>query len=65
MNDPARIGYVLDNYDSVEVLTQSGDLDYSTGFNMADNTPAPMLMFKKRVDGTYYVVEAVPDSKYN
>jgi len=65
MNDPARVGYVLDNYDSVEVLTQSGDLDYSTGFNMADNTPAPMLMFKKRVDGTYYVVEAVPDSKYN
>ena len=65
LNDPARIGYVLDNYDSVKIATyKSGDLDTSAEFRTKDNRPAPMLVYKKKVNGTYYVVEAVPESKF-
>lgn len=65
LNDPARIGYVLHNYDSVEQTTyKSGEADLSAEFRGADNKPAPMLKYKKKVNGTYYVVEAVPESKY-
>lgn len=65
LNDPARIGYVLHNYDSVEQTTyKSGEADLSAEFRGADNKPAPMLKYSKKVNGTYYVVEAVPESKY-
>lgn len=65
VNDMARMGYVLDNYDDVEVVTyESGDIDYSSEFRDSENNPAPMLKFSKKVNGTYYVVEAIPESKY-
>lgn len=65
-NDAARIGYVLDNYDSVVQTTykKSGDADYSAEFRTKDNVPAPMLKFSKKVNGTFYVVEAIPESKH-
>lgn len=34
-------------------------------YRNADNSQAPLIRFEKRVDNTYYVVEAVPDSKAN
>ena len=34
------------------------------GVNIAYDTPAPLLRYSKAIDGTYYVVEAIPDSKY-
>lgn len=65
LNDASRIGYVLDNYDNVEVAEyESGDADYSREFRTKDNRPAPMLKYSKKVNGTYYVVEAIPESKY-
>lgn len=65
LNDPARVGYVLRNYDTVERATySSGDADLSAEFRDANNNPAPMLKYSKKVNGTYYVVEAVPESKY-
>lgn len=65
MDDLARVGYVLDNYDSVEVATEGEDeVDVSAEFRDKNNRPAPMLKYSKRVDGTYYVVQAVPDSKW-
>lgn len=65
MNDLARMGYILDNYDKVEVVTySSGEADLSSEFRTKDNEPAPMLKFSKKVNGTYYVVEAIPESKY-
>lgn len=65
LNDIARIGYVLDNYDDVRLATYpSGDQRFSEGFQNSDNSPAPMVVFTKKVNGTYYVVEAVPDTKY-
>ena len=65
VNDLARIAYVLDNYDTVNQATYaSGDIKYSQEFRGKNNGPAPMLVFAKKVNGTYYVIEAVPDIQY-
>ena len=65
VNDLARIAYVLDNYDTVNQATYaSGDIKYSQEFRGKNNRPAPMLVFSKKVNGTYYVIEAVPDTQY-
>lgn len=66
LNDAARIGYVLDNYDTVEqaVYDRTGEPDTSAEFRDRNNRPAPMLKYSKKVNGTYYVVEAVPDTNY-
>ena len=57
-DDIGRIGYVLDNYDDIELLD-----DTSKEFRDKNQRPAPMVRMSKRVDGTFYVVEAVPDAK--
>ena len=65
LNDPARIAYVLNHYDHVEQTTyKSGEVDRSAEFRTKDNMPAPMLKYSKKVNGTYYVVEAIPESKH-
>lgn len=66
LNDAARIGYVLANYDNVEIARykKSGEADYSKEFSDKNNRPAPKLKFSKKVNGTYYVIEAVPESSY-
>lgn len=61
--DIARVEYILENFDGYEqVLNSNGSPDYSSQFRDRNNKPAPMVRFYKKVDGTYYVVEAVPDS---
>ncbi len=60
VEDLARIEYVLDNYDDIEKGT--ADKVYTKYMN-SDNTPAAKVICSKRVNGNYYVVEAVPDSK--
>lgn len=59
INDIGRIQYVLENYDSVVDggTTQS----YVTNVD-GKNRPAKTVLFSKAVNGTYYVVEAVPDT---
>ncbi len=58
--DVGRLQYVLDNYDTVELLEKQSI------FNNSGNTAnAPLVRFSKRVNGTIYVVEAVADSKNN
>lgn len=65
LNDAARIGYVLQNYDSVKrVLTGDGSQEYSYGYVGKENKASPLVKFEKKINGTYYVVEAVPDSNY-
>lgn len=56
INDIARIGYVLENYDAVDL----GDV--SKEFKNKDGSPSRKLLFTKKINGTYYVVEAVPDT---
>lgn len=58
VEDIARIGYVLDNYDTIEVLKET-----SKEYRDKNQNPAPMIRLSKKVDGTYYVAEAVPDTK--
>ena len=57
INDEARLSYVLRNYDDLYSLD-----DTSGKVSNRDNTPAQLVRLEKQVDGTYYIVEAVPDS---
>ena len=65
LNDVARIPWVIDNYDKAErTIGQNGKPAFSTTYMNKTNEQAPLVTFSKAVDGTIYVVEAVPDSKY-
>ena len=63
-DDIARVGWVLENYDSVELLAEKGKQSYSSSFMDKKNNPAPQIRFIKKIDGTYYVVEAVFENDY-
>lgn len=56
--DLAKIQYVLDNYDNV-VLEQKKSKSYSN----SDGKLTQQVVFSKRINGTYYIVEAVPQTK--
>ena len=58
IDDIARIGYVIANYDTIEYdgITTTGYLDEK-------GEASPMIKISKRIDGTYYVIEAVNSSK--
>lgn len=56
--DIARLSYVLSNYDSIEWNGETSNLYYTK-----DGKNAPKIVIKKRIDGTYYVIEVVSDSK--
>ena len=58
IDDIARIGYVISNYDSIEY-----DGVTTTGYLDEKGEPSPMIKISKRIDGTYYVIEAVNSSK--
>ncbi len=64
-DDIARVGWVLENYDSVEILEKDNEIAYSTEFNDKENNPAPQIKFIKKIDGSYYVVEAACENNYN
>ena len=57
-SDVGRIQYVLDNYDLAEY---GGTTDaYWEPRANGKNKQAPVVVFSKKVNGTYYVVEATP-----
>lgn len=58
--DLERIGYVLENPDDI-VLTE----ETTTATRTKDNQFAPKIILRKRVDGHYYIVEAVTDANTN
>lgn len=63
--DIARMDYVLNNYDDVEVITdKDGKPKLSPEYMDKNNKAAKMLRYSKKINGTYYVVEAVPENKY-
>lgn len=65
LKDVARIGYIVDHYDSIEWLVdQNGKRVYSGQYKDKDGNQAPILLIKKRVNGTYYVSEAVADNAW-
>ena len=61
INDIARIQYVLDNYDTASYGGKT--LAYQTVKPNGRPGQADTVIFTKAVNGTYYVVEAVPDTK--
>ncbi len=60
VNDIGRIQYVLDNYDSPKDggVTEA----YVTVKQNGKHGRAHTVVFEKAVNGTYYVIEAVPDT---
>ena len=59
--DVGRIQYILDNYDRVEA---GGTTDaYWEPKENGGNRQAQTVVFSKKVNGTYYAVEAVPITK--
>lgn len=58
IRDIARLSYVLANYDSIE-----WDGGVSSLYKTKDGKKAPQITIKKRVNGTYYIIEVVSDSK--
>jgi len=58
IKDIGRIGYVLEHYDNIEL---SSEKNYQ--YKNKDNSPSCKVIYKKRVNGTYYVVESIPDTK--
>ena len=64
VEDIARIGYVLQNYDDVRLLEDGdGNAIRSTEWVNSDKSHAVQVQYTKKIDGTYYVIEAVIDSK--
>ena len=63
LEDLARAQYVLEHFDRCEPLKKgSGETETSSQYRNSDNSPAVMIRFSKKVDGSYYIVEATPDS---
>ena len=66
IEDFSRIGFVLDNFTNAEVVPEknvdSETAKLSREWRNSDNTHAPLVQFSMPVNGTYYVVEAVPAS---
>lgn len=56
--DIAKIQYIIDNYDTIE----RGKRD-TRAFRNADGTKGKTIEMSKRINGTYYVIEVVPDNK--
>ena len=63
INDIARIQYVLNNYDTVvDGGTSSAYTEPKPNYP-EKNRKAKTVVFEKKIDGFYYVVEAVPVTK--
>lgn len=56
--DLGRIGYVLEHPDEVAITNET-----TSATRTKDNQEAPKIVLRKRIDGHYYVVEAVTDAK--
>ena len=61
INDIARMQYVLDNYDSMEPAGYTRA--YTTNKPNGRPGQAKTVKYIKAVNGTYYIIEAVPDTK--
>lgn len=66
IDDFSRIGFVLDNFTDASIVPakniDSETAKLSREWRNSDNTHAPLIQYSMPVNGTYYVVEAIPDS---
>ena len=56
--DIGRLEYVLQNYDEIR-----WDGKYDSQLQNADGTFSKQILYSKRINGSYYVVQTVPDTK--
>ena len=62
--DIARMGYVINNSDSIDwVVDNKGNKVLDKQYKDKNNKPSPVIMLSSKIDGTYCVSQAVPDSK--
>lgn len=62
--DIARVGYVLDNYDSIDFSKNKKNADvYSKGYRNSNGMPSRVFEITKRINGYYIVSETVVDAK--
>lgn len=62
--DTARMGYVLNHGDDIDwVVDDNGNKVFDTQYNDKNNKPSPVIMISSKVDGTYCVSQAAPESK--
>lgn len=62
--DTARMGYIVNNTDSVEwIREKDGAVKTSKKYKDKNNKPAKLVMVQKKIDGTYCVSDVVPDSR--
>ena len=62
--DTARMGYAINHIDNIEWVTdEKGNVVRSKKYNNKDNTSCPVMSLSSRIDGTYCVSQAVPDTK--
>lgn len=65
LNDVARQGWVIENYDDIGRLKdRNGEYVDSYGYLDANGEPSPVVVYRKRINGTYYLVEAVADGRW-
>ena len=63
-NDIARVAYIFNNADNIEqTINSQGNIVYSEQYRTKDNKPSPVITISKKINGTYYIALAVPDSK--
>jgi len=64
IEDMARIGYVLKNYDNVDFLVDdSGNIKTDWAYTAQNGKAAPIIVFVKRINGYHSVIEAINDGK--
>lgn len=65
MRDVALMGYVLNNYDSVElVYNENGIPETTSAYSDKNGKPSKLIKFGKEIDGIQYVVVATSENKY-
>ena len=64
VEDIGRLGYVTRHFDSISIPVDENGPVFSDQYIDKHNAPAPLVEIRTRIDGTYVVEEAVPDSKW-
>jgi len=63
--DVARVGWVIENYDSLDYIRDDdGEIKRASGYLDKNREHMPLIRYTKQLDGTAYVVEAVGDNDW-
>ena len=63
IDDIARMQYVIDNYDTMQDGGRVQSYKEPKPGKPSQNRPARSVIYLKKVNGSYYVVQAVPDTR--